>query len=363
MLECPGMFFRGSAALLFLVSCTTLKPVPAAWRSGPVAPRITDICTKVGCAEKATSDAHVVDGKLVAGGRELTQQFRAIQSFDVSLERREVVFSAKRTDNFDIGLVSLDGSEIHWIPADPADETDVQWAPRGNKISYVVHSRTGDLVRTVHIPTSLQLTADFPYSAVRVLAWEPQAERYAVVLTTPNASERVERLKYSGEGRETVVAPAVRLDTQIEPLGGAFLMRPSAIHYGERIPLVVWITEAPLAWNDALGNLNRDARVASAIMSVAPSEAFWTAASAVQWIDMNQVFVVRSPFSVARGQRTTDNGQRTGPTQAIWIIPDESRAPDRYAQRKNTLLVSPTIVESFAAAWIAQQLKDRNGRR
>jgi hypothetical protein len=350
------MGFRGSAALLFLVSCTTLKPVPVAWRSGPVAPRIANVCSKVVCAEKAASDVRIVDGKLVAGNKELTPQFRAIQSFDVSLERREVVFSAKRTDNFDIGLVSLDGSDIHWVPQDPADETDVQWAPRGNKISYVVHNRTGDLVRTVHIPTSLQLTADFPYSAVRALAWEPQAERYAVVLTSPNVSERVERLKYSGEGRETVIAPAVRLATEIEPLGGAFLMRPSAIRYGERVPLVVWITEVPFGWSDALGDLNQKARVASAIMTAAPSEAFWHAASALPWIDRQQVYVVGgAPPPSAAGAGA--------PPGTTYIVSDAGIPPNGYARRNNTLLVSPTIVESFAAAWIAQQLKDRNGRR
>src|SRR5438874_8510981 len=142
MLECPRMGFRGSAALLFLVSCTTLKPLPVAWRSGPVAARIADLCSKVVCAGKIANDVRVVDGRLTSGSKQLTPQFSAIQSFDVSLERREVVFSARRTSNFDIGLVSLDDSDVHWIPQDPADETDVQWAPRGNKISYVVHSRT-----------------------------------------------------------------------------------------------------------------------------------------------------------------------------------------------------------------------------
>ena len=176
--------------------------------------------------------------------------------------------------------------------------------------------------------------------------------------------ERVERLKYSGEGRETVIGPAVRLDTEIGPLGGAFLMRPSAIRYGERVPLVVWITEAPFGWSDALGDLNQKARVVSAIMAAPPSEAFWSAASALPWIDMQQVYVVRCPFSVLRsGQRATEHGQRTGPAKAIWIVPDDSLPPNGYAQRNNTILVSPTIVESFAAAWIAQQLKDRNGRR
>src|SRR5205807_8315221 len=121
-----------------------------------------DPCSVVQCVPHDTAGVRIVNSRLIAGETALTPQFTAIQSFDVSLERGEVAFSARRTDNFDIGLVSLDGSDVHWIPQDPADETDVQWAPRGNKISYVVHSRTGDLVRTVHIPTSLQLTVDFP---------------------------------------------------------------------------------------------------------------------------------------------------------------------------------------------------------
>src|SRR6202049_4089262 len=132
MLECPGLFFRGSAGLLCLVSGTTLKPVPGAWRSGPVAPRIADICTKVGCAEKATSEARVVDGKLVAGSKELTREFRPL--------------------------------------------------------TYIY----------------------LPAAMVAVCAPQPQA------------ASRVKRAKYTGEGRESAGARAGRLDTQIEPRGGAF---------------------------------------------------------------------------------------------------------------------------------------------
>jgi len=122
--------------------------------------------------------------RLVREKKALTPDFPAIDSFSVSAERGEVVFSAKRKDSFDIGLVSTDGSPIHWVPEDPADEVAVQWAPRGNKISFVVRGRTGDLVRTVHVPTSAALTVDFPYATVRSLTWEPAAERFAV---TPRA--------------------------------------------------------------------------------------------------------------------------------------------------------------------------------
>jgi hypothetical protein len=346
------MQFRGSAALLFLMGCATLTPVPEAWRSVPQAARITDLCARVTCAPRSAADVKVADGKLVASGKNLTPQFRAIQSFDVSLERREVAFSAKRSDNFDIGLVSLDGSDIHWVPEDPADETDVQWAPRGNKISFVVHLRTGDLVRTVHIPTSFQLTADFPYTAVRALGWELAAERYAVVLTSPEASERIERLEYSGEGRESVVAPAVRLDVSIEPLADALLMRPSTLRYGERLPLVVWITETPFEWNDARGALMRNARLACAIVRQ-PSDAFWTVARALAWIDMEKVYVVGA--GEGAGARA--------PPNTSYIVPTGDLPVDRYRIRDHALLVAPGSVESVAAGWIAQQLKDRNGPR
>lgn len=285
----------------------------------------------------------MVDGKLVVERKELTPKFAAIQSFDVSLERREIVFSAKRADNFDIGLVSLDGSEIHWVPEDPADETDVQWAPRGNKVSYVVHTKAGDVVRTVHIPTAVQLSVPFPYAAVRALAWDKAAERYAAVVSSPGASERIESMQYSGEARRVDVPPEVTLDIAIEPAGGAILLRPSSIRYGERIPLVVWISDPPYAWNDARGMLLRHARVACAIMRSAPDVTFWSAVGALPWIDGSQTYLVGG-----RSQR------------AISIIPSEEPG---YTVGGKEITVSRADVESFAAFWIAQQLKDRNGVR
>src|SRR5260370_13839656 len=140
---------------------------------------IGDLCARVECAKSATRSVTIVDGKLVSDGKDLTPQFAAIDSFDVSLDRKEIVFSAKRKDNFDIGLVSLDGSDIHWVPEDPADEVGVQWAPRGNKVSFILHTKTGSIVRTVHIPTATPLSVDFPESQIDSLDWEPHAERFA----------------------------------------------------------------------------------------------------------------------------------------------------------------------------------------
>ena len=250
-----------------------------------------DLCSKVPCLPHDTAGVAIAAGKLVVGGKELTPHFKAIQSFDVSLDRREIVFSAKRADNFDIGLVSLDGSDVHWVPEDPSDETDPQWAPRGNKVSYIVHARAGDLIRTVHIPTSMQLSADFPYATVRALAWDRPAERYSVVVSSPDASERIESMQYDGRARRTDVAPEIRLDVAQEPVAGALLLRPSAMRYGEKLPLVVWVSDPPFVWNDERGAMMRKRRVACAIMRRAPDDAFWEAVRAIPWIDMNRVSV------------------------------------------------------------------------
>ena len=245
----------------------------------------------MGCATASPDKVHVIHNQLFRGKTALTPRFAAIDSFDVSLERREVVFSAKRANNFDVGLVSLDGSDVHWIPEDPNDEVAVQWAPRGNKVSYIVHTPGGDIVRTVHIPTSSQLAVDFPYTSVRSVRWDPAGERYFVVLTSPDASERTESMRYGGEARRVEVPSKVRLDVAIEPLAGGIVMRPSAIRYGEKLPLVVWIAPRLYEWSDARGALLQRDRVACAIITTKPDEAFWRAVREVPWIDASKPLV------------------------------------------------------------------------
>ena len=245
----------------------------------------------VGCATVSPDKVNVTHNQLFRGKTALTPRFAAIDSFDVSLDRREVVFSAKRANNFDVGLVSLDGSDIHWVPEDPNDEVAVQWAPRGNKVSYIVHTPGGDIVRTVHIPTSSQLAVDFPYTSVRSLRWDPAGERYFVVLTSPDASERTESMRYGGEARRVEVPSKVRLDVAIEPLAGGIVMRPSAIRYGEKLPLVVWIAPHLYEWSDVRGALLQRDRVACAIITAKPDQAFWHAVRDVPWIDASKPLV------------------------------------------------------------------------
>src|SRR5204863_7240853 len=118
------------------------------------------------------------------------------------------------------------------------------------------------------------------------------AERYAVVVESPDKSQRVESAKYGGEDRRTVVPPAERLDVAIEPIAGALVLRPSAIRYSEKLPLVVWIDEHPLRWSDARAALMRNARVAIAIVDKAPEKAFWNEVSKTKWLDETRMYVV-----------------------------------------------------------------------
>jgi hypothetical protein len=331
-------------------------PLPSGWETVPAAAAVGDYCVPFRCAARAQlASVHVVGNRIFEGSKPLTPEFAAIDSYDVSLERKEVVFSARRKDNFDIGLVAIEGSDIHWIPEDPADETNVQWAPRGNKVSYILHTPTGSIVRTVHIPTATPLSVDFPQSQIDALAWEPEAVRFAVVVESPDASQRLVSMTYEGQKRQELAAPSARLDVSLEPIGGVLVMRPSGLHYNERIPLVVWLDSRPLAWSDARAALMRNARVAIAI-APALNAAFWSDIAKVPWIDSTRAYLVN-----ATGQPGNPAG-----SQGMVITSDPSLPPHRYARRGNTVFVPPTVVQSVAAALIADDLKGTpppNGRR
>ena len=260
-------------SVLLLVSCS-------AGVAKPPVPTPTD-------AIPTAEDVSVVGNRLVAGGKALTPQFQAIESFDVSAERREIVFSARRDKSFDIGLVSLDGSDVHWVPEDPADEVAVKWAPKGHKVSYVIRGAGGDIVRTVHIPTAMQQGADFGYATVKSLNWDPSGERYSVVLTSPDASEQTVSLRYDGSSRLTTKPASQKLDLNVEPFGGGVILRPSLLRYNERMPLVIWQSDHPLEWNDARSSLMREQRVALAVVRQLPA-----ALPEDVWIDRDRVFYV-----------------------------------------------------------------------
>jgi hypothetical protein len=338
-------------SLLFLAGCASDSMlVPLAWESAPKAADAGDYCAHWQCAANLRpANIRVWGNQLFNGSKALTPPFAAIDSFDVSAERKEVVFSAKRKDNFDIGLVSIDGSDIHWIPEDPADEVAAQWAPRGNKASYILKTAAGNIVRTVHIPTATPLSVDFPNTQIDALSWEAKGERFALVMESPDVSRHLVSMTYAGEKREEVIHPSDRLDVAIEPIGGALVIRANAMRYNETLPLVVWLDDKPFAWSDARAALMRNARVAIAI---APKvgDKFWSEVRNVRWIDTSRTYVV-------------GNAQVSAATV---ITADTTLPAHRYVRRGNSISVPPAVVQSFAAAFIADDLKGTpppNGRR
>lgn len=349
--------------LAVLTGCaTTLRTIPPDWISVPATTRIRSVVLGSDGRVAPSSQPAVLTvpkgtikvvtnatGPMIANAEKpLTEPFLALDSFDLSEARGEVVFSVRRDDDFDIGLVATEGSAISWVPNDPADEVAVQWAPRGSKISYVIRSKFGDIVRTLHIPSSYSFSVDFPFSTVHALGWDPQAERYAVVHSSPVTADAIDVLKYSGEQRTPALKPPAKLDMNIEPfIGDAIVIQRPDIAYNERLPLVIWVTPDRLTWSDARAELLRNARVAMVITSKDPDEALWKRARETSWIDATRAYVVHV------GQTSRAPGQ----TPALWIEPDPSLPPGQYRQDRRVLAVPPAVVESFAARFIAEQLK------
>jgi hypothetical protein len=346
-------------AVLLLVSVATAcattsnRRIPDSWLRVPQAPAIRSVTLDSDGKAHPTSlpavpapgPITVRDNRLFHGGKALTEAFPAIDSFDYSPGRREVAFSARRESGFDIGLVADDGSVVNWVPGDPADEIGVQWAPRGNKISFIVRARGGDIVRTVHVPTAMQLAVPFPLATIHALAWDPQAERYAVVYSTPVESDQVEIASYDGTKRSRAVEPAAKLDFAVEPLApDAMLLRPRDVAYEERLPVVIWQAD-DFGWSDARAELLRTARVACVVTRRAPDPALWRAVGEVAWIDPARVWMVVPAVPAFH------------PEQAVVIAGDATVAPGFLRENRGTVTVAPAVVQSVAAGLIPDLLK------
>lgn len=342
--------------LVLLAGCASgLSPIPDAWKSPPPARTFSQAelrRTVINTSPVARSASDLAEAaevgvitdaegaRIYRGNTPLTPPYRQIESFDVSLDRREIVFSARRDSNFDVGLVSLDGSQVNWIPEEPADEVAPRWAPRGNKASFIVRNKAGDLIRTVHIPTAFQLIVDFPFGIVRGLAWDDDGERFAVAWETADAPQRIETMKYDGVGRRIAVPPAIDLGLNVTPVAGGLMLRPDSMFYDERLPLVLWVTNGEKkAWSESRGALMKDARIAVLVLDGPPDASVMNAISEIAWIDRKRIFAV---------------GARVPGT--VSIVGDPSIPAGFHRRTPEVISVHPSGVESLAAGWIRGQL-------
>lgn len=358
----PRLALPASLVLLAAGCVSSSRPIPAEWLSVPEAARIRTVAladdgTVTPGGEPALprlSDGPIrvltgaAGATLLNGGKVLVENLAAIDSFDLSESRGEVAFSAKQGNGYDIGLVSTDGGPVHWMPSDPADEVAVQWAPRGNKISYVIRAAGGDVVRTLHIPTSFQFAIPFPGSTIHALAWDSQAERYAVAYSTIDASDRVDVLKYDGAERRVAIPPARQLDVEVVPLAfGAVLLRPRDLYRGEKLPVVVWLAD-DFGWSDSRAALLTSSRVAMVVTKRTLDPGLWHVLAGMAWLDSERMFVVEA---------MTNDFPPPDSSPITMIVDDPARNASQYSRRGNIVTVAPAVVQSFAAGYIAAQLK------
>ncbi|MEO8381768.1 MAG: hypothetical protein ABI779_19050 [Acidobacteriota bacterium] len=341
------MRFLIPIALLVTGCASSIQRIPASWTAPPLAVRIREVAldatgnvTQPGMPPLKPGTVQVAGNQLRNGDRVLSEVFSAIDSFDVSESRGEVVFSAKREASFDIGLVATDGGATHWIPAEPSDEVHVQWAPRGSKVSYFVRAPLGDLVRTFHVPTSYQYALDFGPATLYDLGWDPQAEHFAVSYSTVEASDRVEAMRYDGSERRMVIPSASSIAADVLPFApGTIALRPLDLRYDQRLPVVVWVADR-FEWSDARAALMKDAEVALLVTTRAPDEALWKAIRETPWLDASRMVTV--------GARAAEGTS---------IVGDPSVPAGRYRRSGRVVAVAPPAIQSFAAGFLADQWK------
>ena len=348
--------------LIVLTGCgTTLRPVPAEWLTVPEAAAISADQLRRTVADAAPligpADGPAVPGIRIvreeAGARiyrdetPLTAGYLDIESFDVSADRGEVVFSAKREANYDVGLVHVEGSAVVWIPEDPADEVMPKWASRGHKAAFVLRNRGGDLMRTVHIPTAVHLLVNFPHGRIINFEWDRAAERFAVLWESPAASQRVEVMRYGGEERRMVTAPAVALPVTMSPFGSGLMLSPDPMTYGDRLPLVIWIAPGERnAWDDARAALLRSVRSAALVVEAPPDAALLEEIRETRWIDPSKIYLI------------DPNGAAPAIEGITSIVADATLPPATQKRSGRVIAVHPAVVKSFAARFIADQLKE-----
>ena len=342
--------------VLGLGCASARQSVPEAWSSVPVAAAIRSVELDTAGTVKTSPEPRaprlsdgqiqVVTGeggaRIANGLKMITAPFPRIDSVDLSEEREEVVFSAERDGDFDVALVATDGSAMNWMPDDPSDEVMVQWAPRGNKISLIIRAPGGDVVRTLHIPTAFQFAIPFENATIHDLAWDAEGARYAVAYSTPLSSDAVDVLAYDGTPRTRTVAPASTLDVELEPFAReAFVLRPRAIRYEEKLPVVIWLDDRG-GWNDARAALLREARVA-VVVAGTDTTALREKIAATAWMDASRVYRVGGPSTITAGETI--------------IVADAALAPASWSRQGGVVTVAPAVIQSFAARFIASDLE------
>lgn len=222
-----------------------------------------------------------------------------IESWDVEPREGQLVFAAELSDGrMDVGIAATDASAMRWLPAEPGDEYRATWAPRGNKVTWLIDSPAGVVMRSVHIPTGYQLSVPFGFVQIDSVAWEPDAEKVFLVTSSPLASPSVVSIRYGGEDRMVVVDPEQRIERSGEPLPGipgAVVLAPARVQYGHTYPVVVITGNKSSGWDARFAEAAKDA--AGAVVWVPESdettiESARSALAQIGWVDPARISII-----------------------------------------------------------------------
>ena len=218
-----------------------------------------------------------------------------VDSWDLEPREGQLVFSAVRRDGaMDVGLASTEGGAMRWLPSEPGNEYAVTWAPRGNKVTWMIDSPAGVVMRSVHIPTAYQLAVPLGFISVESVAWEPEAERVFVAHSSPLESTSILSVRYGGEERATFLPPASRISRESDSLPGlegALLLMPAGVRYGHSYPVVI-VEGDGSRWSPELARVALDPSVGVVWLPAGGEEARARVREALRdvgWVDPSRI--------------------------------------------------------------------------
>jgi hypothetical protein len=230
--------------------------------------------------------------------------FEGAPAFDLDLDRdeEELVISARRNGSRGIAIVNARKERMNWVPADPGDEVMPRWAPRGYKVSYVIRHASGDLLRTVHVPTSAMTLVDFPHAMVAGFDWFPDGDHLVVSVSSILESDHLLEVHYEQGLRRELLEPEYRFERELDRISGTpagtVMVMPLRVSYADRHPLVIWTrrgSSGGMPFDSVLVPLLERSELALLLVNGGAGELdrpFWDDLARTEWIDPSMVWLV-----------------------------------------------------------------------
>jgi hypothetical protein len=240
----------------------------------------------------------------VDGSEILLGSFDDVPSFDIDRSEEELVISVVRDGSRDIAIANARRERMNWVPADRGDEVMPLWAPRGYKVSFVIRNASGDLLRSVHVPTAAMTLVDFPHSTVRGIDWFPDGDRLVVAVSGPLASDHLLEAHYDHGIRRELLAPEYRFAREVDRMSGtppgSLMVLPGRVGYGDRHPVVIWTrpgSSSGMPFESALVPLLATEEMAVVLVNGSGRDldpSFWNELAATEWVEPSLVWLIET---------------------------------------------------------------------